>query len=217
MKNIIIRTTILLFLLLFFSCAAKFPAPDSEEDTLLIVLTEKNIEGELDEVLSYFEIITDKSKKSIYITPNKPICITTNLPPGEYSNLMIVEKDYNSDFFERNEEIEEELKNIEVPFVLKPGYITFFPIKFIYNVQAVEQSVQKEDEEDEPDKDEPDDDSQKEDEEEPEDEEEQEPEKVFNLRYHWDVELVTEEDKKEALSLLKDEEFYSEWQNDLDF
>ena len=171
-KNICILSIILV---LFMSCVGGFPAPDSVEDTLLIVLTETNVMGEFDEVLTYFEIITDKSKKVIYITPNKHICITTNLPPGEYLNLTILEKDYVSDIFERNGEALDEPKSIEVPFILKPGYITFFPIKFIYNVQSTGES---------------------------------------DLQYYWDIELVTELDKYEALNLLKEEEGFSEWQND---
>jgi len=174
-KNIKLLS-ILLIIIIFSACAGEFPAPDSEEDTLLIVITEKNVEGEIDEVLSYFEIKTDKSKKSIFITPNKPICITTNLPPGEYLNLTILEKDYVTDVFERNGEIMEEPKTIEVPFELKPGYISFFPIKFIYSVKSTEE---------------------------------------LDLQYYWDIELITELDKYEALNILKEEEDFILWQNDM--
>ena len=73
---------------LLTSCVSSLPAPESNDDTLLIVVTEKRMDPG-GKIFNYYEMKTDKSDAAITITPKKEFCFTTEFPPGKYQNLTI--------------------------------------------------------------------------------------------------------------------------------
>ena len=136
-KRTIFKNISILFILAIFmsSCVGGLPAPESGDDTLLIVITGKNLQGGVNDIFSYYEIKTDKTDNRIVITPKKKYCMVPNLPSGDYINLTILERFYTSHSVDTPNTGQP--TPVRIPFQMKPGYITIFPLKFVYNIKIV--------------------------------------------------------------------------------
>ena len=128
------KFTILFLLIILTSSCISVPAPESRDDTLLIVLTEKHVQGGV-QIFYYYELLTDKSDTKILVTPKKKYCITAGLPPGEYEDITLTLKRYDVAGYSMSARTFPPFVR-KIPFVLKSGYITIFPVKFIYKVEV---------------------------------------------------------------------------------
>lgn len=125
---------LLLVLVSLLSCIGGMPAPESSDDTLLVVLSENHAQGGV-KIFYYYDLKIENSDKEIMVTPKKEFCITNGLPPGEYNSVSFALKGYNVPGYNMSGNLPP-AKNVKVPaFELKPGYITIFPVKFIYEVK----------------------------------------------------------------------------------
>ncbi len=85
-----------LFIIILPSCVVSIPLPESADDTLLVILTEKQLAAGMNSIYTYYEVTTDKLDTPIIVTPKKPYCLISNLPPGKYSNFTAIQQEYTN-------------------------------------------------------------------------------------------------------------------------
>jgi hypothetical protein len=117
-----------------FACyTLEVPKPKGADDTLLVICVDKNLGGR-SEYFFYLELKIPTIEKPVKIRGQNFIIIR-GLKPGDYKPESLLEfydppegwRAMGSDYPPRS-------RPISVQFVMKPGCITIFPLKFVYSV-----------------------------------------------------------------------------------
>ena len=135
MKKLLYCLLILLFIPGFFnSCITKLPPKESSKDSLLVIVVEQEIERGLRVgVDSYIELTVKNIEKPIKIRREKPFTIVSDLPRGIYETKeyrIVARAAAGGNFV--TDETRKKSWPFKVPFILKPGHLYVFPIKFKY-------------------------------------------------------------------------------------
>jgi len=116
-------TLIISVLSVFISCTS-FPAPESEKDTMLVILVEQDKNDRNDWIGYHYLKITDKSNrlaKTIKIPTTRSYAYVTGLLPGEYyiSSVLLKDAEDGTVVAEDNENIHFSLKALTISFLQK--------------------------------------------------------------------------------------------------
>ena len=139
-KLVILSCVTIAFLLVLSlgSCATGLPKPTDSSDSLLIISVDTQIPLSAPAGLSSNYIMKVKGiKNTITIKPGRPFIFAPNLPPGEHVTVQLQEKVIvvGGSWARGGGKGLQPPEPFTVPFQLKPGFITIFPVKFTFIIK----------------------------------------------------------------------------------
>jgi hypothetical protein len=115
------------------ACASTMPAPEGSNDTMLVVLADKEIESGVPSGLSSrITLEIEGVEKTITIKPENPTHLIIGIPPGDHKTTQVTQKAVISGGDWAKGPKRGVTGEFKVAFRMKPGYITVFPVKFVY-------------------------------------------------------------------------------------
>jgi hypothetical protein len=117
------------------ACASQppLPMPKDENDTLLIIrLGQRKAPGA--DTVSVIELKIDTLDEPIILKPWVPYTVVRGLTPGEHKTMTITFVPYTSSshWYTTGGNQKPQPQTFSVPFVMKAGECTIFPVKFVY-------------------------------------------------------------------------------------
>lgn len=139
-----IRTSsrfILLFLLILsiatlMSCSSTLPSLQNSTQTLLIVVIESHNPQHIHSgIETAYLLNVPNSKENVFIKQGVNYAVGKSIPAGSYNFVYLTQRVLETQGGGWCTNLLNNEKNkMDVNFEVKPGYINFFPVKFIYTV-----------------------------------------------------------------------------------
>jgi hypothetical protein len=118
------------------SCSSTLPSLQNSTQTLLIVVIESHNPQHIHSgIETAYLLNVPNSKENVFITQGVNYAVGKSIPAGSYNFVYLTQRIMETQGGGWSTGALNNVKNkMDVNFEVKPGYINFFPVKFIYTV-----------------------------------------------------------------------------------